>query len=365
MPEFDIGQVDKNLKVVCNPELKDAIFRNVCLPPFFVYGLYPPDEAGGFHRLPTKVADATSDGVKQLNFHTAGGRIRFATDSAYVAIKVKMPYVTHFSHMALIGTSGLDLYETTPDGTVTRFSGVFMPPNNMTDGYEAVLHLNGGKKLRYLTLHFPLYNPVDELYVGLQEDAKLLPGLPYRNQKPVVYYGSSITQGGCASRPGSCYTALVSRELNLHYLNLGFSGSGRAEDAIVDYMAGLDMSVFVSDYDHNAPDPEYLRTTHFKMYEKIRAKHPELPYIMVSKPDFLTNNPKQSEIRRRVILESYIRACSTGDRNLYLLEGDSFFRGRMEDDRTVDGCHPTDSGFRAMAESFIGIFERIIAKGQL
>jgi hypothetical protein len=108
------------------------------------------------------------------------------------------------------------------------------------------------RRLRYITIHFPSYNPLISLEIGLDKDAALGEGLDYRSELPIVYYGSSITQGGCASRPGNNYQNIVTRALELDHINLGFSGSGRGEDEIVDYMKTLKPYAFVCDFDHNA-----------------------------------------------------------------------------------------------------------------
>ena len=174
--------------------------------------------------------------------------------------------------------------------------------------------------------------------------------MKYKDIPPIVYYGSSITQGACACRPGNIYENIICRQLGIDYINLGFSGNGKAEDTIVDYMCTLPMSIFVSDYDHNAPNAEYLRNTHLKMYQKIRAAHPDIPYIMLSKPDFLSN-PSDAINRRDVIIDSFRRARETGDKNVYLIDGESIFRGPYAQLCTVDGCHPTDMGFALMADA--------------
>ena len=174
-------------------------------------------------------------------------------------------------------------------------------------------------------------------------------GMPYRNQLPIVYYGSSITQGGCASRPGNAYQNIISRHLNMDFLNLGFSGNAKAEDAVTNYMADLPMLVFVCDYDHNAPNVEYLRSTHQKLYDTIRKKNPDVPFIMLSRPDFecnLTDN----RLRRDVIMETLLHARANGDKNIWFVDGSSLFRGQFGDACTVDGTHPTDLGFGLFAE---------------
>ena len=281
----DISKIDKNLSVETTL-LKDGVaFYDVRRAPFRVYGLYDYKNQPIFRRLPEEVAAATSDGVAHLSKHTAGGRVRFATDSDFICIKAKMNSITLLPHMPTSGTAGFDLFIDSPDGAESRYVRTFMPPWHTKDeGYESRIDL-GSKKLRYFTINFPSYSGVDELLVGISEGSTLGEGLPYRSLAPFVYYGSSITQGGCASRSGNIYQNVVCRRTNIDYINLGFSGNGRAEDAIVDYMASLQMSAFISDYDHNSPSREHLSATHYKMYEKIRAAHPDIPYIMLSKCD--------------------------------------------------------------------------------
>ena len=290
-------------------------------------------------------------GVAQLYKNTAGGRVRFATDSDYVVIRAYMPKIGHHNHMCLLGGAGFDLYEDNPAAEDSVYVASFRPPYAMTDGYVSVFRFREGKKLRYLTINFPTYSDVAKLEIGLQENAKVTEGMAYRNKKPIVFYGSSITQGGCASRPGNNYISLVCRRMNVDYINLGFSGSGKAVDLIVDYMANLDMSCFVSDYDHNAPDADHLRATHCKMYQKIREKNPTLPYVMMSRPDFGGHGRVADGCRRRdVIIDTFRYAREQGDGNVYYIDGESYFHGAYEDACTVDRTHPNDLGFMYMAE---------------
>ena len=141
------------------------------------------------------------------------------------------------------------------------------------------------------------------------------------------------------------------------YINLGFSGNAKAEDEIIDYIAELDMSVFVYDYDHNAPEPEHLKRTHFALYEAIRNKNPELPYIMITHPSKGINEPVN---RRKIIMESYLKALDKGDKNVYYIDGDSLFAGYEYDSCTVDGCHPNDLGLYRMAQGILPILKEIL-----
>jgi hypothetical protein len=234
-----------------------------------------------------------------------------------------------------------------------------MPPIDMTDGYEAIVHFPNNE-IREITINFPLYCPLDDLYIGLQTDCILEEGCEYKYTKPVLYYGSSITQGGCASRPGNSYEAIISRRLDCDYINFGFSGNAKGEDAIVNYMSGLDMSIFVCDYDHNAPDATHLANTHNKLYKKIREKNSELPIILISKPDF-DDNPTEAIKRRNIIYNTYINAIKNGDENIYFIDGQSLFNGEDRDSCTVDGCHPNDLGFMRMANVIGGFVQKVIS----
>ena len=361
MAEFNIEDLDKNLEVAAKVKAPDLVLYDVRKPPFQIYGLYQPTTEPCFKRMPTEVAVTVSKGVRNLHKMTAGGRVRFSTNSPYVVIKAVMPTVSPMQHMPLTGTSGFDLYVDSCDGMQSLFYRTFVPPRDMTDGYESKIDL-GEAKWRYLTINFPLYNEVSDLYVGIADGAQLGEGAPYRDLPPVVYYGSSITQGGCASRPGNAYTAMVGRFLNVDHVNLGFSGNARAEDTMVAYLSGLKMSAFVSDYDHNAPNVEHLRATHQKMYDAIREKNPDVPYLMLSRPDYLAN-VQDSIARRQVVIDTYHYAVAKGDRNVYYIDGGAIFRGPFEDCCTVDGTHPNDLGFAKMAEAVCAVLTRALRDG--
>ncbi len=359
MAEFKIDSVDKNLAISTEIPHADVRFYDVRKAPFQIYGLYRPQTESVFKRLPDEVAASTSEGVAKLSLQTAGGRVRFTTDSPYIVVHAVMSAGPHrMCHMPLSGSSGFDLYEDWPNGTARRYVKSFIPPLNFENGYTLCAEL-GERSLRCLTLNFPLYDMLDALYIGIAEDAALREGAPYRDAPPIVYYGSSITQGGCASRPGNCYQNRVCRAIPYDYINLGFSGCGKGEQAIVDYMASLRMSAFVSDYDHNAPTAEALEETHCRLYQSIRAAHPDIPYVMLSKPDFNPDVQRNAK-RRGVIWDTYRYAMEQGDRNVYFIDGESLFRGPYEDSCTVDGCHPNDLGFALMADAVTAVLKRAL-----
>lgn len=347
MKPIKLEEIDQNLRIAAAVTEPDIVWQDARSAPFSIYGLYDIPHAP-FRRMPDEVAQAVSPGVAKLAHNTAGGRIRFSTDSDIVAIHALMPTVTHFPHMALSGSAGFDLYIDDPQTESSRYWRTFMPPKDMQDGYESLIRFPS-KKLRYITLHFPLYSDVDTLMIGVRDSAILGAGMSYRNDKPVVYYGSSVTQGGCASRPGNSYQSIISRRMNLDHINLGFSGSGKAEDKMIAYLASLPMCAFVSDYDHNAPTPEHLQKTHCKLYQAIRAAHPDIPYLMLSRSE-IERDYDENILRRSIVMDTYRYARENGDRNVYYIDGMSVFRGIDEDICTVDGTHPNDCGFAKYAD---------------
>ena len=143
---------------------------------------------------------------------------------------------------------------------------------------------------------------------------------------------------------------IVSRALQTDYINLGFSGSAKAEDEIAEYIASLDMSVFIYDYDYNAPSVEHLENTHGKMFSAIRKSNPELPILILSRPKFrLTDEEK---LRLGIIRKTYDDAVLSGDKNTYFIDGQTLVK-YAHGDATVDGCHPNDLGFYSMAKAMI------------
>ncbi len=340
-----------------NSEKNDTlIFHNVKEPPFRLYGLYRPQEEGAFRRLPEAVAAAVSPAVETLGANTSGGRVRFLTDSARIAIRAAIPEVCRLPHMPLTGTAGFDLYETT-DGR-TSYVGTFMPPVDMESGYSSELTF-AGRRRRDLTIYFPLYSPLSSLEIGLERDAATECGSEYAHRLPVVYYGSSITQGGCVSRPGNSYPAIISGKYDCDFINLGFSGGARGEPAIAEYIAGLSMKIFVCDYDHNAPDPEHLARTLPLLLETVRKAQPELQIFLLSRPDF--SQMSEDDVKRRcVVFDTYRRRVEAGDTHIGFIDGQSLFQGEYRDCCTVDGCHPNDLGMTRMADFIGGIIHAFL-----
>ncbi len=355
-----ISEIDKNLAVetVCDLPL---VFRNALDEPFSVHGLCNPYDGTPYHRIPQEVADATNEGVRWLNLHTSGGRVRFKTTSPHLAVRVKLSGVGLMPHMTLVGTAGLDVYLGFA-GEYRYYASCMTEGGNdaaikMTEnrGYTNMVWLPV-EGMKDVLLNLPLYGGIEELWIGLSPDAAVEPAAPYRDLPPTVYYGSSITQGGCASRPGNNYPNILSRKFGVDFRNLGFSGSARGEQAISDYIASQPMSAFVYAYDHNAPTVEHLAATHEPMYLNIRATHPDIPVIFITRPG-IRYNPDEVA-RREVVKATYARAKSRGE-NVYFVDGEQIFAIFGGDGGSVDGCHPNDLGFACVAAALEPIFKEI------
>ena len=345
-----IEKIDPNFQVGATLGRDDLHFYPVEQPPFSVHGLMRED--GQFVRMPKKVAETVNDGVAALYKHTAGGRVRFATDASSIAISVTYGEISRMSHFTLTGCAGFDLYA---DG---RYIKTYIPPYDVQTHFESVLPIPGEPAMRQITLEFPAYSGVKFLSVGLPQGCRLEAAKPYLHVLPVVYYGSSITQGGCASRPGNTYQAILARELDTDYLNLGFSGNAKGETAMARYIASLPMRVFVMDYDHNAPNAEHLKATHEPFFQIIREKQPDLPVIFISRPAAYLSD---EEMRmREIIRTTWWNAVKAGDKRVTFIDGSTFFTGRGGDSCTVDACHPNDLGFMAMATDILPTLRRWI-----
>ena len=342
----DVSTFDSRLRVEAIS--RDGMtFRDVKDAPFSVHGVFYEDDR--FRRIPLAVAEQVSDGVRFLNDNTAGGRVRFRTDSAVVAVYADLCAVGKMPHFALTGSVGFDVYA---DG---HYRGTMIPPFDVTDQFEAKTWLTG--ESCEVTINFPLYSGVKRLLIGVKEGAVVEPAAPY-TAPPVVFYGSSITQGGCASRAGNSYQAILARELGFDYINLGFSGSAKAEAPMVDYIASLDMCAFVLDYDHNAPDAAHLQATHEPFYKAVRAAHPDIPIVMMTRPVYRYD---EDELRRLAIVRTtYDRAVAAGDTNVYMIDGRELVGEEFAEMSTVDGCHPNDLGFYAMAKRLRVTLEEVL-----
>ena len=358
----DLAKIDKNFELKSSIGKDNLKFYNIEEAPFRIYGVFK--EKDKFCRMPETVAKTVSENVSILNYETSGGRVRFITDSPYVAINITMNAVGKAPHFALTGSAGLDLYVKEDGKDVYR--GTFIPPYDLDKSYERIIEFKTQfnsepiRAEREITINFPPYSGVNDLYIGLDGDSYVKEAPDYKYEKPIVFYGHSITQGGCVTRPGYTYPAIISRRFDCNFINLGFSGSAKGEVEIAEYIAGLDMEVFVYDYDNNAPTPEHLEKTHERMFKIIREKNPDLPIIIMTATPRLYTNGTVKE-RSEIVYKTYENAKNNGDKNVYFINGREAYKD-LDDgicSATVEGTHLNDLGFTYIAKAVGDMIEKI------
>ncbi len=344
---------------ILNSDLKEPnlVWLDVKNAPFSLHGIFFEEAENCFLRIPQAVAKSTSPAVSNLNYSTAGGRIRFRTNSSIIAVAARLHRIPNRPSMAAAGVSGFDLYRTDEEGD--NFVHTFIPTTPTCDRYEKAVKTDG--KFAEYTINFPLYCGVKSLLIGLEAGCELSQAAPYPNDLPVVFYGSSITQGASASRPGIAYQAYLSRWLNFDYINLGFSGACKAEPAMAEYFEAFPMKAFVYDFDHNVRNTEELKEKHLPFYRRVRAAHPDLPILFISAPDVMLHKG-DFFARRELIRRNFEQAKQEGDTNLWYIDGATLFGTEDHLECTVDSTHPNDLGFYRMAKTIRPILEEMMNK---
>ncbi len=323
-------------------------------------------QVGCFSRIPADVVNKLNYNYDVMSTDTAGGRIKFSTDSNVIGISVKWQYLVRMANMPMSGYIGFILLEEREDGT-RKFIHAFMPDANTkreSEGFAEICDIRKGfddkqTKMRNYIIYCPLYNDyITEIKIILENDAKLGKGKDYKEIKPIVYYGSSITQGGCVSRADNAFSAHIERWTNVDFVNLGVSGSAKGEPIMAEYAASIDSSIFVCDYDHNAPTVEHLRNTHYNFYKAYRKIRAETPIIFMSKPVF-DADIENTNARFNVIKATYDRAKKEGDKNVYLVDGRKFYTDKaLGESCHVDFSHPNDLGHLYMAKALYKVIKR-------
>lgn len=310
------------------------------------------DTESHYDRLPAKARGTVRSAVWNLSRHSAGMCLYFTTDANAVTIRwtlrngnLAMP------HMPATGVSGIDLYARAESGRwVFRQNG---RPRNVTNEASFAVTPHADQML-----YLPLYNGLKTVAIGVPEDKTLSKPTEsvHKRAKPIVFYGTSITQGGCASRPGMAATAIVQRQLDASMINLGFSGNGKMEPEMADLLAELDPAVYVLDCLWNMT-PEMVAERVEPFVRKLRQARPNTPILLTEDSSVSNTTPTEKGAIVRAI---YKRLQSQGVANLHFLSNRNMLGA--DGDGTVDGVHPNDVGMLRQADVFCQALVTILGK---
>ncbi|MEG0615799.1 MAG: SGNH/GDSL hydrolase family protein, partial [Oscillospiraceae bacterium] len=261
------------------------------------------------------------------------------------------------------GQDGFDCY-IGQNGERLKFYGVTNFDIKSTE-YECEIVSGLSGETNDVLLNFPLYEGVCDVQVGIDKDALILPPKEFFDDKKIVFYGTSITQGGCASRPGMAYTNILSRWLNRECYNYGFSGNGLGEYEMAQILAEVENpAIYVLDYEANAGTNGRLEASLEGFIEILREKHKDVPILVVSRIPYLADFYDEKLFARRNELREFQRSIvekrkSNGDKNIFFLNGHDLFDENF-DEYTVDFIHPTDLGFWKIAEGMFPLLKKIL-----
>ena len=309
-----------------------------------------------YSRLPDTLTTNVNGGVRDMRRHTSGMMFRFRTGSKFLVIRMKSLNGWHaMPHMTEVGTSGWDVYRFDAAAKAWRFVA-------SNHGYRDVPNRPGWREKRIgwkpgdaCIINLPLYNGVAGFELGIASDAKIEALGPRASgiEKPVVFYGTSITHGGCSSRPGLGWVNIVGRNLDVPVFGLGFSGSGVMEYELSDVISRIDASCYVLDCLWNMGLTEKDRPgrsverNYEKFIRNLRAKRPGVPIVMAEHCNVYGN---AKDGKDRFIKALYEKLITEGWQDLVYLPNDEMYTGDYEG--TVDGCHPNDLGMMSMAKAF-------------
>jgi len=318
-----------------------------------------------YDRLPATAEKEVRAPVWSLSRHSAGMIARFRAQTSELSVRytltssrIAMP------HMPATGVSGVDLYALDDQGR-ERWVQVSRPTGQSV---EAVLARGidppAGGGMRQFALYLPLYNGVTKLEVGIATGDKLEPLAP-RSEKPIVFYGTSIMHGACASRPGMAIPAILGRRLGLPTINLGFSGNGRMELEVGKYLSQLDAAVQVIDCLPNLQGDQVAERT-IPLVKQLRARQPEVPILLVedrtySNAGFFASSRARHEKSRQALRSSFEKLRAEGTKRLYYLEGKDLIGS--DGDGATDGSHPNDLGMMRYADQYEPVLRKILKAG--
>ena len=322
--------------------------------PVKVYGIPFFEKTHRLERLPEEVRKKIGSHIEHFGRRCPGARMEFKTNSEKIKVKVLFETLAFDIGMSVFSCQSAYVY--IGDHTCSRYAGHVYPHGCYVEK-EATAEFTKSGELENIQIFFPRNEVIRDILVELDDSAAVLPPDPYKTEKPILFYGSSITEGGCCSKIANAYSSILSRRLDADFYNLGFSGCARGEECMAEYINTIDKCLFVYDYDHNAPDAEHLRKTHEPFFLKIREASPSLPVLMLTMPPFAGGETQE---RRDIIYATYQNALARGDQNVYFIDGQDYFPPESLVFCTNDNVHPNDLGMFFMANAIQPTVEKLL-----
>jgi len=310
------------------------------------------DTASYYDRLPARAKDTVPAPVWGLSHNSAGMAFRFVTDAASFKIRWAVRSASlAMPHMPATGVSGVDVYQRLPEGWRFVRNG---KPAGITNEVAVSVTPNAE-----CLIYLPLYNGTSMVEFGLPKGRSLstAPMRPSGVTKPVVIYGTSITQGGCASRPGLAFTAIAGRLADAPVVNLGFSGNGKMELSLCDLVAEIDASVYVLDCLWNMSDSLVKERTE-PFLRALQQKRPDTPILLAEDCNVFNQAPTPKSRILRGIYDKLKAEDAVKWRHLHYLEAKEMLGHDTEG--TVDGCHPNDLGMMRQGEVFGAAIKKLL-----
>lgn len=314
-----------------------------------------------YHRFPTRAKAQVPSSVWELSQSSAGLVIRFVTRADQVEVRWSLTSgALAMPHMPATGVSGVDLYAREAEGGVWRFVQNGRPAGQ--DSNHAKLRLGPAGTERECLLYLPLYNGVSQLQLGTETGFDLRPAPERRaaSRTPILVYGTSIVQGGCASRPGLAYPSVVGRRLDRPVINLGFSGSGRMESGVVELLAEQQPALFVIDclWNLSGEPPAEIERRVTQLITTLRQKHATTPIVFVGQSEL--HGERHPTVASQA-QERAVRAESmAGIPGLHLVAGTDLLG--TDSEGTVDGVHPNDLGMLRHADVLVPALARLLGQ---
>lgn len=359
--------VDQNLQLIEKRKNNTIWLNPMTNENITVYGFSWLNENQNYFRLPmskVKELKKISEPVILLADNTSGGQLHFMTNSKSLSLHAKVKTTELLSGMTPVAKMGFDCYVGKNFENVKFYDSTRFDP--LLKAYEYTFFNQNAENV-YVIINFPLYAGVEDLRIGIDSDATINSNKPFKEAERIVVYGTSITQGCSASRPGLSYTNILSRKMKREWINFGFSGNAFGESELIEIISKVSpMGMFIIDYEANAGTNGLLEKTLEKIIKIVRKNQPKTEIVVLSRISYLFDILNEKLGTRRKEIRDFQRNMvektkKEGDQSIHFIDGSKFL-GEDFHEFTIDSIHPNDLGFKKIVDSLEPKLEKILDK---